>query len=419
MLKNNALLFTEFVMNVFARDNFKFKDKTKLVKKVNYSASAMALLFGIVCYFLLDVKVVIPYIFWLFSLINAFNTFLMDRHEKFVLTYNITSILAMISAMAITLFSGGIQSPFIYVLGIVVFAGYVTTEVYGKIYLTINILVVVLIFLHDLGDFDLVVNVVPDAAKNWFAFLSVVLAVYLLGGVFGKNLLEAHHRLYKSQKEIENRINEKETLLKEVHHRVKNNLQTVSSLLSLQSRSLEDVKISRIIKSSQNRVVSMAMVHEMLYKRDDYLSKIEFRPYVQELCEYLIRSIGTNSEDVELDIDVPDIKLSIDTVIPLGLIINETVTNALKYAFPNEKKGKILIRVRTLENNMYELYIGDNGIGFSEDVNPKNTKSLGLKLIHNLSRQLRGTIARDMEQKGTYYKITFQEIIEDFKSVEE
>jgi two-component sensor histidine kinase len=162
----------------------------------------------------------------------------------------------------------------------------------------------------------------------------------------------------------------------------------------------------------------MAMVHEMLYKRDDYLSKIELKPYIEELCEYLIRSIKGSTDTIELKLDIAEIKLSIDTVIPLGLIINETVTNALKYGFPEDKKGEILIRLGDSNNNKYELYLGDNGIGFPEDVNPKNSKSLGLKLIHNLSRQLRGTIERDLATKGTYYRIIFEEIIEEFNSVD-
>lgn len=217
---------------------------------------------------------------------------------------------------------------------------------------------------------------------------------------------------------LEEKLNAKETLLKEVHHRVKNNLQTVSSLLSLQSRSINDEKISSIIKSSQNRVVSMAMVHEMLYKRDDYTSKIELKPYVEELCEYLIRSVKGNANKITTKLDIGDFKLSIDTVIPLGLIINETVTNALKYGIPDNVAGEITINLSKKGANTYEMYLGDNGIGFPEDVNPTTSNSLGLKLIHNLARQLRGTIARDTESKGTYYQITFEEIVEEFNSVD-
>lgn len=405
-------------MNIPNKDNYRLQDKTQLVLKVNYFTCLFSFAFGLICFFLLEIKGIIPYSFFAFAILNLINTLVLKTHNNLTLTYNITSILAMVSGIIITLYSGGIRSPFIFVLGIVVFAGYVTTKVYGKIYLIINLLLVFLIFAHDMSNLNFTNDTIPENAKDWFAFFSILLAVYLLGGVFGKNLLKAHHKLYKSRREVQARIEEKETLLKEVHHRVKNNLQTVSSLLSLQSRAVEDVKISSIIKSSQNRVVSMAMVHEMLYKRDDYLSKVALKPYVEELCEYLIRSIKGSSNTIDLKLDIADIKLSIDTVIPLGLIINETVTNALKYGFPEETTGQILIKLSSLKENKFELYLGDDGIGFPEDVNPKNSKSLGLKLIHNLSRQLRGTIERDLASKGTFYRIHFEEIIEEFNSVD-
>ncbi len=405
-------------MKIPVKDKYRLRDKIDLVLKVNYSSSLFAVIFGAICFFLLDIRDIIPLTCLCYAGVNILNSLCYRVHKNILLTYNITSMLSMIGAIIITLCSGGIQSPFIFVLAIIVFAGYVTTKIYGQFYLIINLVVLAMLFLYDLGDFRILENVIPDKSEKWFAFISSVFAVYLLGGVFGKNLLKAHHKLYKSRKEILERIDEKETLLKEVHHRVKNNLQTVSSLLSLQSRTIEDDKISGIIKSSQNRVVSMAMVHEMLYKRDDYLSKIEFKPYVKELCEYLVRSIKGNTDHVKMHLDVEDNKLSIDTVIPLGLIINETITNALKYGIVDDENGEIIIRLKKLQNNRFELYLGDNGKGYSHNFDPKNSKSLGLKLIYNLTRQLRGTISRDMSKKGTYYRIEFEEIIEDFNAIE-
>ncbi|PRX54133.1 sensor histidine kinase [Flagellimonas meridianipacifica] len=405
-------------MKIPVKDKYRLRDKIDLVLRVNYSSSLFAVLFGAICFFFLDIKEIIPITCLGFACINVLNTLFYKLHKNILLTYNITSMLSMVGAILVTLCSGGIQSPFIFVLAIIVFAGYVTTKIYGHFYLIINLVVLAILFLYDLGDFRILENVIPENSKKWFAFISSVFAVYLLGGVFGKNLLKAHHKLYKSRKEILERINEKETLLKEVHHRVKNNLQTVSSLLSLQSRSIADDKISGIIKSSQNRVVSMAMVHEMLYKRDDYLSKIELKPYIKELCEYLVRSVKGSTDSVKMHMDIEDNKLSIDTVIPLGLIINETITNALKYGITEDDKGEITISLKKLPDNRYELYLGDNGKGYSHNFDPKNSKSLGLKLIYNLTRQLRGTIARDMSKKGTYYRIEFEEIIEEFNSVD-
>ena len=160
----------------------------------------------------------------------------------------------------------------------------------------------------------------------------------------------------------------------------------------------------------------MAIVHEMLYMRED-LSKIEYKSYVQELAEYLVRSIKGTSSNITLNIDIPNIKLNIDTAIPLGLLINETVTNALKYGIVDEDKGEIHIRLRKAENNEFILNLGDNGKGFPEDITHKNSKSLGLKLIHNLSRQLQGSIMRDLSQKGTHYTIKFKEIRDQITSV--
>ncbi len=257
---------------------------------------------------------------------------------------------------------------------------------------------------------------------SWNENLNIIFTIglALLASIFFFNAFHLR-KLSKSKSknsELELKLKEKETLLKEVHHRVKNNLQTVSSLLSLQSRAVANPKIEGIIKSSQHRVVSMSMVHEMLYKRDDYTSKIELEPYVSELCEYLIRSVKGNDHKIITKLDIGDYRLSIDTVIPLGLIINETITNALKYGIPDDSEGEIKIHLSKKGTNTYEMYLGDNGIGFPDDVTPKTTNSLGLKLIHNLARQLKGSIARDSDTKGTYYQINFEEVIEEFNSVD-
>lgn len=405
-------------MEISRKDKHRLQERLNLILSVNHTITLMALLLAVACFFFLNIKGVIPYALLGFALLNFLNTLLYKHHKNFILTYNLASVIAMTVAILVTLNSGGIQSPFIFVLAIIVFARYVTTKMYSRICLSVNLGLIILIFLHDISGLAVLQNTVPPASRSWFAFLSMASAVYLLGGVLGKNLLRAHHNLYRSRHEIQKRIEEKETLLKEVHHRVKNNLQTVSSLLSLQSRSVNDKKISNIIKSSQNRVVSMAMVHEMLYKREDALSKIEIKPYITELCNYLLRSVQSNTSNVELQLDVAEGQLSIDTVIPLGLIINEVLTNALKYGFKEAQEGKIYLSLHKQGLARYELCIGDDGVGYPQDVNPKNTQSLGLKLIYNLARQLKGTVTRDMEKKGTHYRIAFEEIVEGLNSVE-
>jgi two-component sensor histidine kinase len=389
-------------------DQERQKDSVRLTLKVSYLSSIFTLVFGAVCLWFLNITEVVPFVFFSFGLVNLLNTVLYRSHRNLILTYNFISVVGLASAMVITLYTGGINSPFIFVLAIVVFAGYISTRRYGKFYLYTSIFLVIFIYLQELLPFGIDKNVVPESAQSLFSFLSIIFSVYLLGGVLGRNLLKAHHILYKTKMELMEQINEKETLLKEVHHRVKNNLQTVSSLLSLQARSIENDEMKSLIKSSQNRVISMAMVHEMLYMRDD-ISKVEYKSYVQELGDYLVRSVKGTQNNVSLKVDIPEMELGIDTAIPLGLLINETITNALKYGIEDDKNGEIYIELRKQEKD-YVLNIGDNGVGFPEKINFKNTKSLGLKLIHNLTRQLKGSIVRDLSKKGTNYIVKFQEI---------
>ncbi|SFR50253.1 Two-component sensor histidine kinase, contains HisKA and HATPase domains [Robiginitalea myxolifaciens] len=392
------------------QDKFRerLKDKTELFLKVNHIGTLCCLVLAILCYFLLKITAIIPWILLGFVVLNFINLYAFRTHKNLTLTYNIASLMGLAGSVAIVLYSGGINSPFIFILAVLVFAGYVTTRVYGRIYLIVSLVFLVLIYSQSVEGFSRVSNVVPENSRELFALFSIMLSVYLLGGVFGRNLLSAHHKLYRSKGEIEQRMQEKEMLLKEVHHRVKNNLQTVSSLLRMQSREIDDKDIQNLLQGSQNRVVCMAMVHEMLYMRDD-LAKIEYRSYVEDLGAYLIKSIKGPKSKIRLNIDIPDIELGIDTAIPLGLLINEAVTNALKYGFKDLDEGEITIALERENKTEYILRIGDNGVGFPEEITPASTKSLGLKLIHNLSRQLKGDVIRDFSKKGTNYIIHFQE----------
>lgn len=387
----------------------RLEDKTDLFLKVSYIATACCLVFAGLCYFPLNITEVIPFVLAGFAVLNFLNLWLFSKHGNLALTYNISSILGMIGSVIIALYSGGINSPFIFILAVIVFAGYVSTRVYGRIYLALSLIVLVLLYSQSVEGFSRFPNLVPESSRELFALFSIMLSVYLLGGVFGRNLLSTHHRLYRSKSEIEQRMREKEMLLKEVHHRVKNNLQTVSSLLRMQGREIDDDSVKSLIRSSQNRVVCMAMVHEMLYMRED-LAKIEYRSYVQDLGNYLVKSIKGPESKIRLKIDIPEIELGIDTAIPLGLLINEAVTNALKYGFKDQEEGEISIALEKENKTEYILRIGDNGVGFPEEVTPASTKSLGLKLIHNLTRQLKGSVIRDTSIKGTNYVIRFQEI---------
>jgi len=395
----------------FTIDNERLQDKTKLFLRVNYTTSIIAFLFGILCYFILKITQVIPFVLIGFSLLNIVNLLYFKVHKNILPTFNFSSIIGIICATIVTLYSGGIYSPFIFMIPLIAFGGFINSIRYGRIYLNVVFVIIIAVFTQSLPELSFTYNVVPEESAAIFSLVSILFSVFVLGNTFGKSLLKTYNALYSSKKALANQVHEKENLLKEVHHRVKNNLQTVSSLLSLQSRNIEAGPMKGLLKSTQNRVIAMAMVHEMLYMRSD-ISHIEYKDYVKELSEYLIRSIKGNDNNVDLKIDIPDIKLGIDTAIPLGLLINETLTNALKYGIESDDEGEINIKLQkdTTIEHCYVLEIGDNGIGFPETINYKNTKSLGLKLIHNLTRQLKGTIVRDPSKKGTNYIIKFQEI---------
>ncbi|MEH6512414.1 MAG: sensor histidine kinase [Maribacter arcticus] len=402
----------------FTIDQERLQDKTKLFLRVNYTTSIISILFGLLCYFLLGITKVVPFALLGFGVLNLINLQYFKSHKKILPTFNFSSIIGLISSFIVTLYSGGIHSPFIFMIPLVAFGGFINSSRYGKIYLNVIIVLIILLFTQTIPELKITENFVPESSSAVFSLVSVLFSVFVLGNTFGKSLLKTYNALYTSKKVMANEIHEKENLLKEVHHRVKNNLQTVSSLLSLQSRNTESRPMKGLLKGTQNRVIAMAMVHEMLYMRKD-ISHIEYKSYVQELSEYLIRSIKGIDNNINLIIDIPDIKLGIDTAIPLGLLINESLTNALKYGIEGDEEGDINIKLQkdSEKENCYILEIGDNGIGFPETINYKNTKSLGLKLIHNLTRQLRGTIERDASKKGTNYIIKFQEIKQQLSPV--
>jgi two-component sensor histidine kinase len=206
-----------------------------------------------------------------------------------------------------------------------------------------------------------------------------------------------------SEEKMASSLEEKELLLKEIHHRVKNNLQVVSSLLKLQTNYVKDDISHDILLDSQNRVRSMALVHQKLYQSKDF-SQIDFTDYIAQLSEYLFDAY--KNENIDLSIKTEEAKISIDIAIPCGLIINELVTNSLKYAFPGGKSGKVDIELNHLYKSHYELIVKDNGAGFPKNVDFRNTHTLGLQLVNTLVGQIDGEI--EMENGvGTTYKIKF------------
>jgi PAS domain S-box-containing protein len=197
-------------------------------------------------------------------------------------------------------------------------------------------------------------------------------------------------RKHAEQKLVKS-LQEKDVLLKEVHHRVKNNMQIISSMLKLQARHITNEEALQHINDSQNRVRSMALIHEKLYQTDDF-EEIEFYGYVRSLINYLILSYRELMARISIQIEIKDIWLDINTSIPCGLIINELITNSLKYAFPDDRKGIISISLTKADSDKLKLEIKDNGIGFPKGFTIETNDSLGLQLVTALSKQLHATL---------------------------
>ena len=205
--------------------------------------------------------------------------------------------------------------------------------------------------------------------------------------------------------QIKASLEEKEVLLKEIHHRVKNNMQIISSLLDLQADNITDEGAREVFKESQQRVKSMALIHEQLYQSTD-LAQIDFVEYVARLTDHLLRSYATQASSVALHVDIDPLFLSVETAIPCGLIINELITNAFKHAFPNGKSGEIYVGLQRLADGQLTLSIRDNGVGLPADLDIRQIQSLGLTLMTTLVRQLNGTV--DIHNNGgAEFRVTF------------
>lgn len=208
------------------------------------------------------------------------------------------------------------------------------------------------------------------------------------------------------EERLRNSLHEKEILLKEIHHRVKNNLQVIISLLNLQARHIKDPQALGMFEESRRRVRSIAMVHEKLYRSDD-LSRVNFGEYLRSLSLHLFQMFGVNPELIRLDIEAPDIYLDINTAIPSGLLVSELASNSIKHAFPEGRNGNISIHMRKLEDGEIELSVRDDGIGLRENLDPSQSDSFGLQLVSMLAEQLRGEITID-RSAGTNFIVRFK-----------
>ncbi|HWW73823.1 MAG TPA: histidine kinase dimerization/phosphoacceptor domain -containing protein, partial [Pyrinomonadaceae bacterium] len=210
----------------------------------------------------------------------------------------------------------------------------------------------------------------------------------------------------REEGKIKSSLREKEILLKEIHHRVKNNLQIISSLLNLQSTHIRDPRALEVFKEGQGRVRSMALIHEKLYQSDD-LARVDFSEYISNLAAYLFRSYAMNAGGVRLGVEAEGVMLGVDTAIPCGLIVNELVSNSLKHAFPGGQGGSIKITLRPEGPERLKLCVSDDGVGLPPGFDVHDTPSLGLQLVNTLARQLGGAVEVG-GGAGAEFNITFR-----------
>jgi PAS domain S-box-containing protein len=203
-------------------------------------------------------------------------------------------------------------------------------------------------------------------------------------------------------------LREKEVLLKEIHHRVKNNLQIISSLLFLQSTYVTDDTTLEILAESQSRVKAIALIHEKLYRTEQF-DRIDFVAYLNDLIAELFRTYRVRDDSVTMHTDIEAIRLGIETALPCGLIVNELVSNALKHAFPAPWTGEVWVDLHRADGNQFALTVRDNGIGLPECVDWQRSQSLGLQLVSDLTKQLGGTLEIE-HRAGTSVRLRFTEL---------
>lgn len=210
--------------------------------------------------------------------------------------------------------------------------------------------------------------------------------------------------LKQGQIAMERSLRDKETLLKEIHHRVKNNLQIISSMLRLQGSRISDPHLEELFRASQTRIVAMAIVHEQLYQADD-IGTVPALRYVRSLASYLLQLYLPDPDRIQLHLDFDDVELDIEPAIYLGLIYNELISNALKHAFPGSRRGEVRVALKQCSDHECELTVGDNGVGLSEESRSRGT--FGMTLVDTLVRQLSGTLECETGATGTHYRMVF------------
>jgi len=310
----------------------------------------------------------------------------------------------------------GFESNFIYYmlsLPLVLYFGKNWSTLQKRTYV-ISIGILLFVGIYFLKSHTPIISITRDFINN-IAILNtlliatgIFLIVYHFNKIVKQNdlaLLNTNRILSDQNLENDKQLKRQDILLREIHHRMKNNLQVVTSLLRLQLNDIDDQKSIEILKEAQNRVFSLAKLHEKMYRSED-LEHINVKQHLSVLTEDLIKTYSID-QHIETDIVVDNVKLGVKTLVPLGLIINEIITNSLKYAFnSNNNKGKIIVHLKQDTPTHFKLVIGDNGSGMKETT---QSNGLGTKLIKIFTQQLNGTISK-LQRTGTMYTIQFEKI---------
>jgi two-component sensor histidine kinase/ligand-binding sensor domain-containing protein len=274
---------------------------------------------------------------------------------------------------------------------------------------------------NDLPAESCLITILPPPVPFWATWWFVLLVIGAVGGTL-YYITVLRNRIVKRQREvleeeirlrtmeISRQNEEKSLMLKEIHHRVKNNLQIISSLLNLHAETVQDQRVLSLFEDLRHRVNSMALIHEKMYQSKN-LVNIDIAGYIDELIRTLIDAYDSN-KNIRLKSDIGQIEFKIDTIVPLGLILSEIVSNSLKYAFEGRESGEISISMKKIGTNMFSLEVGDNGSGLPEGVQFSTTDSLGMMLIRMLTEQLNGDVTVRTD-KGTHYKIVFKEEVKE------
>ncbi|MBE2272158.1 MAG: hypothetical protein IAE80_28245 [Anaerolinea sp.] len=336
------------------------------------------------------------------------------RRGRYKVAVFMAVVIASVTILAISVMEKDTTNPIddvTYLLAVVLFT---STLMPQRVTAVVFVCLLTILMLMPLWQPDLSLETILKGPA------SLMIIAYALT-VFGSTLrtrLE-HHQMdllraenaerRRAEAQLRDSLAEKEVLIKEIHHRVKNNLQIISSLLALQIPGLADPNVRAQFEDSQNRIRTMALIHERLY-RSENLRRIDFAPYLRDLTGYLIAGYQLERKGIRFDISADEVALDIDTAIPCGLLINELVSNALKHAFVGKTDGTISVNMRHAAEGYYTLTVRDDGVGFPDGLDYRNSHSLGLQLVTSLVRQLGGSMELS-RQPGTTIVICFNDIV--------